>query len=341
MNIKFGFCLPIFAMPGSRFFRTPSSPSLQPSLTFSSGLLAEELGFDSLWIADHLMLGQDDAILEGWTTLCTLAGATESVQLGLIHQANLFRNPALAAKMMATLDQLSNGRFIFFADPGSAAAEHQAYGLPWIENQSERIKRFEESLSIILHLWQNDKPYSTSGTYYTVHEANCNPKPLQSPHPPIWIGSASEEMHHLCAKYAQGWNTTPISLKDLIKRQSELKIICEKQDRNVTDLERSLEIQILIGRDLDDLRKKILHIISLDSKLIPIDEFLQAFLSSQTDEIPPEMKNTWLVGTPKMIGDQIIAYSEAGISHFMLWFVDWPNEEGLRLFSEKVVSKFK
>ena len=121
MSIQFGFCLPLFAYPGSRFFRTPAYRALDPALTFTSGLHAEALGYDSLWIADHLMLGKDQAILEGWTTLCALAGATKRVRLGMIHQANLFRPPALALISLASRDTLmsGNGLAVFGHDPAT------------------------------------------------------------------------------------------------------------------------------------------------------------------------------------------------------------------------------
>ena len=96
------------------------------------------LGYNSIWVADHLMLGQDQAILEGWTTLAAIAGATRRARLGIIHQAHFFRHPALAAKMMATLDQISGGRFIFFADTGTRAGEHHAYGLHYPGSHGRR-----------------------------------------------------------------------------------------------------------------------------------------------------------------------------------------------------------
>ena len=80
------------------------------------GALADELGYDSLWVADHLMLGKDEAILEGWTTLAALAGMTRRAQLGIIHYNSVFRHPAFTAKMVSTLDQISNGRMIHFVD---------------------------------------------------------------------------------------------------------------------------------------------------------------------------------------------------------------------------------
>src|SRR5829696_2400634 len=102
-SIQFGYCLPIFAQPGLALFRTPGYASLDAATTFQLGRTAEALGYDALWVADHLMLGRDQAILEGWTTLAALAGTTARARLGLIHQANPFRAPSLAAKMVATL----------------------------------------------------------------------------------------------------------------------------------------------------------------------------------------------------------------------------------------------
>ncbi|MCB0089969.1 MAG: LLM class flavin-dependent oxidoreductase, partial [Caldilineaceae bacterium] len=103
--IQFGFCVPIFASPGGRLFRTANYAALDASVTMRMAQEADALGYDALWVADHLMLGQDNAILEGWTTLAALAGATRRARLGLIHQAHFFRQPALTAKMAATLDQ--------------------------------------------------------------------------------------------------------------------------------------------------------------------------------------------------------------------------------------------
>ena len=113
-TLKFGYCVPAFAMPGPDLFRVPNVARIENVDVLGNARDAERLGFDSLWVCDHLMLGRDKAVLEGWTTLAMIAGATTKAQLGLIHQANLFRMPQIAAKMMSTLDLLSGGRFIHF-----------------------------------------------------------------------------------------------------------------------------------------------------------------------------------------------------------------------------------
>src|SRR5207245_11675231 len=99
-----------------------------PAAAVVSAVEAGRLGYDSVWVADNLMHGFDDAIMEGWTTLAVIAGRTQHVKLGTIHLAQPFRAPAIAAKMTATLDALSNGRLILFYDCGWQEAEVRAYG---------------------------------------------------------------------------------------------------------------------------------------------------------------------------------------------------------------------
>src|SRR5687768_16219728 len=190
-EIRFGFCLPIFASPGISVFLTPGYSELDALVALELGRLADELGYDSLWVADHLMLGQDDAIFEGWTVLAALAGATRSARLGMIHQANYFRHPALAAKMAATIDQLSGGRLIHFMDCGYMRREYVSYGLPWSDDLDRRIADLVEATELILALWTTDGPVDHRGPTYTVSGAVLNPKPVQRPHPPIWFGEAT------------------------------------------------------------------------------------------------------------------------------------------------------
>src|SRR5260370_8063459 len=125
--IQFGYCLPIFACPGGGLFRTPNYTNLDAATTLQLGVEADSLGYDSIWVADHLMLGKDQAILEGWTTLCAIAGATSRIKLGIIHQGHFFRYPSVAAKMIATLVNLSGGRSIYFPHTATRAAAHPAY----------------------------------------------------------------------------------------------------------------------------------------------------------------------------------------------------------------------
>ncbi len=255
-HIQFGFCLPIFAQPGAQLFRTPNFDALDPAAALRLGSLAESLGYDSLWVADHLMLGKDQAILEGWTTLCALAGATSRARLGVIHYNNALRHPALTAKMVATLDQLSGGRVIHFVDYGNRPYEYLAYGLHADDTRQERVAQMCEGLDLTLALWASDAPTPVTfdGRYYQLRGALCRPGPLQQPHPPVWIGEAHPEILEAAAKYAQGWNTTPVSLDQLRERLGALRLVCERQGRDFGALEKSLEIQLLLAPDLESLR---------------------------------------------------------------------------------------
>jgi alkanesulfonate monooxygenase SsuD/methylene tetrahydromethanopterin reductase-like flavin-dependent oxidoreductase (luciferase family) len=150
--VQFGFCVPIFASPGPNLFRTPNFPTIDPPAAMELAKQADVLGYDSIWVADHLLLGKDDAILEGWTVLSAIAGATRRAKLGMIHQALLFRNPALAAKMAATLDQISGGRLIHFMDCGYLRREYVSYGMPW-DDLDARVARLVEATELTLALW--------------------------------------------------------------------------------------------------------------------------------------------------------------------------------------------
>src|SRR3954447_18912859 len=124
MTMRFGFALPIFANPGVPDFRTPNWEALNWNDVEAGIREAEGLGYDSTWVADHMFLGRDGAILEGWTTISALAGLTSRTRLGTIHPGNEFRHPPLVAKMAATLDVIARGRLEFFVDPGWREREH-------------------------------------------------------------------------------------------------------------------------------------------------------------------------------------------------------------------------
>lgn len=338
-HISYGFCLPIFANPGAEMFRTPGFDHVDPQTTMRLGKLAEELGYDSLWVADHLMLGKDQAIMEGWTTLSALAGMTQRAQLGIIHYNNALRHPAFTAKMVATLDQISGGRMIHFVDYGNRPYEYLAYGLHVDNTREQRIAEMCEGIDLTLALWTSDAPVTYAGHFYQTHEAVCTPRPLQHPHPPIWIGEWHPDILAATAKYAQGWNTTPVTLTELAKRLAALKTACAQARRNFKEIELSLEMQVLIAPDHATLRQKLQSILKLAPDQDKIDPALQAYLAGATDILPAFMAETWIAGTPDLTRARVQAYVDMGISHFMLWFADAPDESGMRLFASEVASQ--
>lgn len=341
MTPKFGFCLPIFASPGERLFRTPNYEELDTSITMQLGQLADTLGFDSLWVADHLMLGKDEAILEGWTVLAALAGSTQRASLGLIHQAHPFRHPALAAKMAATLDQVSGGRFIYFLDCGRKREEYLAYGLPWNDDKEVRIEQMVEGLALTLELWTADALVNFEGDFYKLSGAICRPSPVQKPHPPVWLGEADEAILRACARLAQGWNSVSVPMPNLKRRLAALESACQLEHRSSDELEKSLEIEVFVARDRQALRDSLRRMVALIPPHQQARAEVQTFLDGATDRLPATMLDTWLVGTPDEVARQVQTYLNLGITHFMLWFVDAPEQEGMRLFADQVIPRFK
>jgi alkanesulfonate monooxygenase SsuD/methylene tetrahydromethanopterin reductase-like flavin-dependent oxidoreductase (luciferase family) len=336
--VKFGFCVPVFANPGAAFFRTPAATTLDPAAAVDAAVEAERVGFDSVWVADHLMHGYDDAIMEGWTTLSVIAGRTSRVKLGTIHLAQPFRAPQIAAKMAGTLDALSAGRLIFFYDCGWQSAEVQAYGLDW-PAEDERIARMDEGLSLIQTLWTSDHPVNFEGAYFSTQGAVCRPGPSQKPRPPIWLGEArSATWLDAVVRHADGWNSTPASPTRLRAKLDALRAACKRADKDFSQLELSLEIQVLIAPRESEVRSIARHIASLppSRRGQPRADILAA-LDSSDDRPLSASVDDWLIGTPESVCEQLRTYAQMGISHIMLWFLDYPSLDGMRLFAERVV----
>lgn len=341
--MRLGLCLPAFASPGAGLFRTPGFDRLDPAAVVELAREAEDLGFDSVWSPDHLMIGRDEAVLEGWTLLSYVAAVTKRVRLGLIQQACLFRDPALTAKMAATLDVLSGGRFTLFYNFGMKEAEHRAYGLPWIPDEAERIAHCAEALAIMRRLWSEDGQVTHEGRFHRLDAAVCNPRPVQRPHPPIWIGSPLPGNLALAAEVADGWNSTPVTPDEYAARSRALDTACTMIGRPPGAIERSFETQILVARDVDGLRRSLQAMIARDpgggiaGRPPALGADADDFLAGRSDDVPAALTERWLVGTPEQVCQQIAAYRRASVEHLILWFMDLPERDGLRLFTAELM----
>ena len=361
--LQIGVCVPVFASPGPRFFRTPAWTALDPPAAVDAAVDAERLGYDSIWVADHLILGHEGTILEGWTTLCVIAGRTRRVKLGMIHMAQALRPPSMGAKIGATLDALSDGRLIFFYDWGGEA-EARAYGL-FYPPEDERIERLDEGLGLIRALWRAEEPLDFSGRYYTTQRAVCRPKPRQRPHPPVWIGEARNEAWlDMVVRHADGWNSTPASPARLTAKLEQLRAACARAGRDPASIEISLEIQVLIGPTEGEAKEVARRIAALPGAQPGMQtqrqggdqgggrggrqsgrqsgppreprESILDFLASNDPRPLSAVAPDWLVGSPESVLEQMRAFMALGVTHFMLWFLDFPSLDGMSLFAERV-----
>jgi F420-dependent oxidoreductase-like protein len=282
-------------------------------------LECERLGYDSVWLDDHLMYGKHP-ILECWTTLSALASLTAKIRLGTMVLCNSYRNPALLAKMAATLDNISNGRLEFGIGAGVQKDEHNAYGIPF-PKPSDRIDRMKEAVEIIKKMWTEEKA-NYHGKYYTVNDAVCLPKPRQKPHPPITIGGGGEKLTmKVAAQYADryDWGYVP-SLEQYKHKMKILENHCNAVNRDFQEIEKSCWLggQIFIAQNREEIDEKV-------SQWKPQNVSLEDFKKSSFITTPEECKR------------KIREYAGLGVTYFMLFFGDLPDTDGLRLFADEVV----
>ena len=313
-KLKFGVFLPFYA------FQTKTSNEDYEQLK-TIVLECERLGYDSVWLDDHLMYN-NWSILEPWITLSALSSLTSKIRLGTMVTCNAHRNPALLAKTAATLDVISNGRVEFGIGAGCQETEHLAYGYDF-PKASVRIEAVGEALEVITRLWTQEKA-NYQGKHYNLRDAICEPKPFQKPHPPITVGGGGEKLTmKITAKYANRFDWGSLSSVDDYKRKLDLlQEQCKVIGRDFENIERSCWPggQVLIAQNQRELEE----LISLCKPAsLPMDEYRKGNLS----------------GTPDECKKSLQVYVDLGVTYFMLYFADLPRTDGLKLFSEAVIKK--
>jgi F420-dependent oxidoreductase-like protein len=292
---------------------------------------AEERGFDSFWFMDHLMqaLGArrvapgtrpEDPIPESWTTLSSLIGVTKKIRLGTLVTGNIYRNPALLAKMGATVDVLSGGRLFMGVGAGWFEEEAEAYGIPHYDVPG-RLKRLGEALQIIRGMWSEDS-FSFEGKFYKVHKAICMPKPLQKPHPPIMIGGSGEKtLLRLVAKYGDACNF-PAGAGGAAVLRHKLGVLKEHCKA--------------VGRDYDEILKTKL------SGVVIAKNRKEATSIAEEWGVSIEMLKSHAVifGTPAQVKAGIRELAHAGIEYLILGLPPKKEEAMLKQFAEEIIPSF-
>ena len=217
---------------------------------------AERLGFDSIWLFDHFHTYHTPVLettFECWTSMAALARDTTKIRLGQMVTCNGYRNPALLAKMASTVDVLSHGRLDFGIGAGWYEHEFNAYGYPY-PGTGERLRMLAESLQVIHAMWS--QPYASfKGEFYTIDGAINEPKPVQKPHPPIWVGGEGEKVTlRIAAQYGDAVNFGG-HLDDMGWYQHKLDVVrghCEAIGRDPSELIYSSDVETSLLRPGDD-----------------------------------------------------------------------------------------
>jgi len=221
---------------------------LERALTWNeirrTGRHCEELGFDSIWIYDHLLYrspkGKTTGIWEGWSMLTALAACTEKVELGTLVACNSFRNPALLAKMAHTVDEISRGRLVLGVGAGWHQPEYEAFGYPF----DHRVDRFEEALQILRPLLKEGR-VNFEGKFYSARDCEIAPKSPRPGGPPLMIGGGKPRMLRLTAQYADLWNVGYMSIPRSIEK--ELKALhkaCKEVGRDPASLQQTYMVSL-------------------------------------------------------------------------------------------------
>ena len=254
--------------------------------------VADDAGFDHVWDFDHLASigegGPDRPIYEGWALQAAMAEATKRVRIGCMVTGNTYRNPALLAKLAVTVDHLSGGRLEFGIGAAWAVIEHSMYG---IEGLDHRVGRLSESLRIIKSLWTEERT-NFDGRYYQMRDAIANPKPLQKPYPPIWIGASGETTIRLVARHADVWNTGADRIDKNPEVISSLDEACGEVGRDPSEIRRSIQYA-WDGQDRSRLLEQSARYFELGftEQIFMLDPTKATVLANKLAEALPELRN--------------------------------------------------
>jgi F420-dependent oxidoreductase-like protein len=288
MSIWFGFHLPSYTHPG-----TP--PERLFDRVVEQAKAAEEAGFELVTVMDHLYqihgVGQvDEPMLEGWLVLAALARETSRVRLGTLVTGVTYRNPALLAKQVTTLDTISGGRAILGIGAAWNDVEHEGYGFDF-PSVGERMDRLEEALAIIKSMFNEDRP-TFEGRHYRIERALNVPRPIEPGGPPILVGGGGEQRTlRIAAKYADMTHWFPLGMETL-KRKDELLVrYCEEIGRDPSTIERTMAAPVVVAAS-------------------------EAEVNAALERVPPERRPFVNIGTPEQVAEGLRAYIDAGFTGF-------------------------
>jgi F420-dependent oxidoreductase-like protein len=288
MPTRIGLQIPNFTYPGV-------APGDLFERVAAQAVAAEASGFDTVFVMDHFfqlpLLGPPELeMFEAYTLLGGLAARTQSARLGTLVTGVTYRNPALLAKQVTTLDTISGGRALLGLGAAWNDVEHEGYGFAFPPVR-ERMDRLDEALAIIKAMFTEDRP-SFHGEHYQIEQALNVPRPVQAGGPPILIGGGGEQRTlRIAAKYADMTHWFALGLETLLHKKEVLERHCEEIGRDPGTIELTMGAPVVVTSS---------------------DAEAKAFLEA----IPEERRPYVAVGSPEQVADRIRPYIEAGFTGF-------------------------
>lgn len=288
----------------------------------------EKAGYESLWVYDHFHTVPEptqEVTYEAWTLMAALAAVTDTVRLGQMCTCNSYRPPAYLAKVAASIDVISNGRVEMGIGAGWYEHEYTAYGYPF-PKPSVRIGQLRESVEIMRALW-TEQVVDYAGKYYEIKGAISQPKPVQSPHIPLWIAGGGEQLTlRVAAQYASYTNFGG-SPDEFIHKSAVLEQHCEDVGTDFSQIVRSANFTGVCAATEADVTERINETVSRVGSVIGIDK-AEAYRKSVER----------MSGTPEQIVSKLAPWAAAGMSYTIMYFPDAAyHQDGLDLFAKEVI----
>jgi alkanesulfonate monooxygenase SsuD/methylene tetrahydromethanopterin reductase-like flavin-dependent oxidoreductase (luciferase family) len=289
--------------------------------------IALQNGFDTIWFSDHFMLDKestDRVLLDPWLLMTALTQQNSKVRVGSMVFCQSYRNPALTAKMAASLDILSKGRLEFGIGAGWKELEYKAYGYPFPAPKI-RIQQMNEAIQIIRGIWTNER-FTFKGGHYQVEDVIAFPKPVQDPMP-IWVGAQNgkEFMLRATAKYGDGinvaWMSTPSELHERFDRLTHL---CKRYGRDPSVIKKSLGLWTRVFDSTEDMDAAIIE--NAKSRNVSPSEYRERI-----------DKALW--GTPDSIVRQLRQFEEIGVEHMIFMFPHKEEITQIKSIGKSVITK--
>jgi len=291
----------------------------------------EAMGYDSAWLYDHfysMSYPTRKSIMDSWTLLPSLAAETRRLRLGVLVTCNSFRFPSVLAKVAASVDVMTGGRLEFAIGAGWYKEEYDAYGIPF-PGAATRIEQLEEAVEVIKRIWTRDEA-SFHGKHYRIRNLISLPRPLQRPHPPLWIGGKGERMLlRVTARHADYANLASCSPEEYRRKLEALRIHCGQVGRRFEEIVKTWHGTVIVTGEGENLGRRVLQVKESQTNPDIRRTSLETYLSRV------------IAGTPEQCVEKIQRYADLGVTYLIPHFPHTGDLKPLQTFAEEVIPAFR